>query len=260
MKTSGRESLSASYQLVDESHAETTEALWKPLYRVAAAAALIIVVFVPIQIIVFVVWPPPSTVIGWFTLFQSNKLLGLLDMDLLLIVDQALTGLVLLALYVALKRANPSLMAIALALGLIGIATYFASGMAFNMLSLSDQYALAATEAQRSIFLAAGQATLTMWAGTAFDVSYILGGVALLLISVVMLRSTIFSKATAYAGIVLSVMMLVPPTVGTIGLVLSLVSLVPLIIWLIMIARRLLQLEASVSKEEAKQSASILSL
>jgi hypothetical protein len=155
------------------------------------------------------------------------------------IVDQILMGLVFLALYAALKRASPSLMAIALTSGLVGIATYFASSTAFNMLSLSSQYAVATTDAQRAMFLAAGQATLTTWTGTAFDVSYVLGGVALLIISVVMLRSTIFNRETAFVGLALGVTMLVPPTVGTIGLVISLISLLPLIIWLILIARRL---------------------
>ncbi len=72
--------------------------------------------------------------------------------------------------------------------------------------------------------------------------SYVLGAVAGLIISAVMLRSNIFSKVTAYVGILMNVMMLVPPTVGTIGLLLSLISLVPLAIWYILIARRLFQL------------------
>ncbi len=84
---------------------------------------------------------------------------------------------------------------------------------------------------------------------------YVLGGAALLIISTVMLRSTIFSKVTAYVGLVLSVTMLVPPTVGTIGLVFSLGSLVPLEIWLILIARRLFRLGQGVSKEEANHPA-----
>src|SRR6266700_871192 len=104
MKTSSRASPSASQKPMDASRAETTASAWKPLYRMAGVAALIMVVFIPIQSIVFVAWPPPSTVIGWFTLFQHNRLLGLLDMDLLLMVDQVLMGLVLLAFYAALKR------------------------------------------------------------------------------------------------------------------------------------------------------------
>jgi hypothetical protein len=227
---------------MDESNTETADSDWKGLYRVGGTAALIMAVFIPIQIIIFVAWPPPSSVIGWFTLFQNNRLLGLLDMDLLLIVDQVLIGLVLLALYVALRRASQSWMAIALAAGLVAIAAYFASATAFDMLSLSDQYVAATTEAQRSMFLAAGQAMLAIYQGTAFDVSYVLEGVALLIIAVVMLRSTLFSKKTAYVGILMGVMSLVPPTAGTIGLLFSLGSLAPLEIWDILIARRLLQL------------------
>jgi hypothetical protein len=255
MKTFNIESPSASQKPMDASRAETTASAWKPLYRVAAVAALLMVVFIPIQSIVFVVWPPPSTVIGWFTLFQHNRLLGLLDMDLLLMVDQVLMGLVLLALYATLKRASPSLMAIALTAGLVGIAAYFASSTAFNMLSLSSQYAAATTAAQRAMFEASGQATLALWQGTAFDVSYVLEGVALLIIAVVMLRSTLFSKATASVGILMGVVMLVPPTVGTIGLLFSLGSLVPLEIWLILIARRLFQLGSGGSRDVANQPA-----
>ena len=226
----------------DESKVETADSGWKSLYRVGGAAALIMAVFIPIQFIIFVAWPPPSTVIGWFTLFQNNRLLGLLDMDLLLIVDQVLVALVLLALYIALRRASQSFMAIALTAGVVGIAAYFASTAAFEMLSLSDQYAAATTEAERSMFLAAGQTMLAIYQGTAFDVGYVLEGFALLIIAVVMLRTTLFSKKTACVGILVGIMSLVPPTAGMIGLLFALGSLAPLEIWDILIARRLFKL------------------
>jgi Domain of unknown function (DUF4386) len=253
MKTSNRESPSASQKPMDEPHIETTEFAWKPLYKVGGATALILLGLIPIQTIIFIAHPPPSTVIGYFTLFQNNRLLGLLNLDLLYMLTIALTGLIYLALYAALRRASPSFMAIALTLGFVGIAVYFASNTAFSMLSLSDQYAAATTEAQRSTFLAAGQAMLAIYQGTAYDVSYVLGGVTGLIIAAVMLRSNIFSKGTAYVGLLMSVMMFVPPTVGTIGLVFSLISLVPLAIWYILIARRLFMLAQGISKEEANQ-------
>lgn len=34
----------------------------------------------PIQMVVFVLWPLPQSVPGWFALFHSNPLVGLLDM------------------------------------------------------------------------------------------------------------------------------------------------------------------------------------
>jgi hypothetical protein len=226
-------------QLAD---AETADSHWKGLYRVRGTAALIIVVLYLIQIIIFIAWPPPSTVTGWFTLFQNNWLLGLFDLDLLSLVDYALMSLMFLSLYFALRRANGSFMAIALTLGLVGIAVYFASNTAFSMLSLSEQYAAATTDAERAVLLAAGQAMLAIYQGTAFNVSYVLVSIAPLIISVVMLRSNIFSKATGYVGLLANVLGLAY-FLPAVGVFLSLVSVLGLMIWYILISRKLFQLE-----------------
>lgn len=135
-------------------------------------------------------------------------------------------------------------MALATLIGLVGVTTYFSSNTAFNMLSLSNQYAAATTDAQRTQLLAAGQAMLAIWQGSAYDVGYVLGGVATVIIAAVMLRSTVFSKPIGYLGLLVGVVMLVPATAGTVGLILSLISLVPTLIWEILIARRLFQLAA----------------
>ena len=89
---------------------QTTDSAWKSLYKIGSVAALIIVVLIPIQSFIFVAYPPPSTVIGYFTLFQNNWFLGLLNLDLLYMVDSALLILIYLALYAALKRASKSFM------------------------------------------------------------------------------------------------------------------------------------------------------
>src|SRR5687768_13094876 len=82
----------------------TPEEAWKPLYRTGAWAAIAVLVLVPFQMLVFVAWPPPETAEGWFRLFERNVVVGLLDMDLLLIVDQVLIGVMFLAIAVALWR------------------------------------------------------------------------------------------------------------------------------------------------------------
>jgi hypothetical protein len=233
---------------MSESRIETTDPRWGWLYKLGGAAALIMVVMIPIQIVVFIASPPPSTVADYFTLFQSNRLLGLLDLDLLLIVDNVLAIALYLALYIALRRASESFMAIATVLGLISIVLYIASREAtFTMLSLSNQYAAATTDDQRAMFLAAGQAMLAIYNGAAFHVSYVLGAAALLIISVVMLRSDVFSKATAYLGIVANVLafgLYVP----SIGIFISIFSVVLLWIWNILLARRLFQLGRNISE------------
>ncbi len=222
---------------------ETTGSRWKGLYRVGGAAALITAVFLPIQVAVFVVWPPPleGTAIDWFRLFQDNRLVGLLDLDLLLVADSVLLIPIFLALYFALRRASESFAALATALGFLGIAAFIASNPAVEMLSLSGRYTAATTETQRSMFLAAGQALLAGWQGTAFQVAYVVGSVAGLTISAVMLRSNAFSRVTAYMGILANVIAL-GLYVPTVGLYISVFSVLFLWIWYILIARRLLQL------------------
>lgn len=222
--------------------ADRVEPTWEPLYRAAGVAALLSIVFTFLAVIVFIINPPPTTINAWFDLFQRNGLLGVLDLDLLMLATYVLMGVVYVSLYGALHRGHTPVMALATICGLASIVTYISSNTAFNLLVLSGQYATATTEAQRSAIRAAGQAMLAIWQGTAYDVSYVLGGVATLLVAAVMLRSHVFGRGTAYVGIVLGVLMLVPATVGTIGLYMSLVSLVPTVIWLALLARRFFQL------------------
>ena len=237
-------------QLTD---AETADSRWHWLYKIAGAAALISLMIIPIQLIVFIVSPPPSTAIGWFTLFQNNKLLGLLAFELLIIVSNALAIPMYLAFYAALRRVSESFMAIATVLGLVGIVAFFVARPAFEMLYLSDQYAAATTDAQRSLFLAAGEAMYAIFNGTASHLGYVFAAIAPLIISVVMLRSNIFSKATAYMGIITNVVAL-GFYIPKIGIIFGIISVFPfLMIWNILIARRFFQLGQGVSKDEANR-------
>ncbi len=241
MSTSISESSSASELRPEAAVVEPVESAWKPLYRVAGAAALLSIALTFLAVIVFIANPPLTTITAWFTLFQRNGLLGLMNLDLLMLVTYVLMGVIYVALYGALHRGHEPVMALATICGLVSIVTYIASNTGFNLLVLSGQYAAATTEAQRATIRAAGQAMLAIWQGTAYDVSYVLGGVAALLIATVMLRSHLFGRVTAYIGLVLGVLMLVPATAGTIGLYMSLISLVPTVIWLALLAWRFFQ-------------------
>lgn len=189
-----------------ETHALPTEesaAAWRPLYRIGAAAALLTVVLIPLQVAAVIIWPPPlgGTALDWFALFQRNRLVGLLAMDLLLIVDYALLVPIVLALSVALRRVSQVYVALGAALFFVAIAAYFASNTAFEMLTLSDRYAAATSDAQRAPYLAAGEAMRVTYQGTAFQVSYVLGSIAGIVLSLVMLRGATFGKVAGWAGV-----------------------------------------------------------
>lgn len=241
-------------QPVNESYRETTEFAWKPLYKIGVVAALAQIVIIAVQAPIFILYPQPTTVIGHFTQLQSNKLIGLLDLDLMLLLAEVFAALVLFSLYSALRRVRPALMATALTTGLGGIALFFAVNPTFSLLYLSDQYAAATTDAQRAALLAAGEALWANYNGTAFALFFILSGIAYLIIAAVMLRSGIFNKATAYTGILMGAMMLIPPLppVGTIGLALSYIVIVPSAIWNILIAWQLSRLGAGTAKNDNK--------
>ena len=196
---------------------------------------------------------PPATVPAWFTLLQSNPLVGLTWLNVFDLVNYALVGLMFLALLAALRRTSQSSMVIATALGLVGIAIYFASNQVFTLLSLSHQYAAATTSAQRVLLLAGGQALLAINRFNSLSgyLSLLLIAVAGLLTSIVMLRSKVFNRTTAFVGILASAFDLayclavvcVPAVDGE----LLAVCFIPaaglfLMIWHILIGRRLYQL------------------
>jgi hypothetical protein len=225
-----------------EPNVETADSRWNWLYKIGGAAALFGVAIYLIQLIVFIVWGQRETAIGWFTLFESSKVGGLLAFELLLVVSSALAIATTLALYVALRRVNESLMVIALAVGLVEAVAFIVARPAFEMLYLSEGYAAATTDAQRAMFLAAGEAILATFNGTAFHLSINFFSIYFLIVPIVMLRSHNFGRVTTYMGILAAIFnwaLYLP----SIGIFLAILSVFPfLLIWNILIARRLFQL------------------
>jgi hypothetical protein len=185
---------------------ETPNPNWNSLYKLGGVAALLAVLTGLVEIII--TFLPggnvsPETVSDWFTLFQNNWFLGFRNLGLLNIVLTSLAIPIFLALYAAHRQDNPAYAVLAMILSFIGVAVFFATNRAFPMLSLSSQYASAATDAQRSMIAAAGQAMLAVGQshtpGT--FIGFFLSEVAGITISVVMLQSKVFSKAAAYTGI-----------------------------------------------------------
>lgn len=185
---------------------------WRRLYRIGGVAALTAGIFfrrnLAAEIGLFIKRTPPISVEEWFTLLQSNRLLGLAYLNFFDIVNYALLSLMILALYPALRGINKSYMAIATAAGFVGIVVYFASNTALSMLALSDQYAAATSDIQRSLLLAAGEALLALnrfsnpgaHPGAGGFLSLFFIAIATMMSSVVMWRSEVFNRATAFVG------------------------------------------------------------
>jgi hypothetical protein len=167
----------------------------------AGLAGGIIAVLLVGEVVVYAFFPRPETALEHFNLFQENRLVGLLTLDLLGMVAYLAFIPLILALYLALRRSAEAVMAIAAAVFFLGIADFFANNNLFAVLTLSDQYAAASTSAERELFLAAGEAMLALFNENAFLVSYVLVSASWALISTVMLRSQIFGRITGWSGL-----------------------------------------------------------
>src|SRR3972149_9154595 len=231
-------------------HIEAEDPAWKSLYRIGGAAALILLLYSVVTLIVLtLLGAAPSTAAETFALLQNNRIIGLLRLDVLTVfVYMPLLYLLFLGIYVALRPTQGAYATLATALVFVGGTLFLATPSAFSMVDLSDKYAVATTETQRSQLLAAGEAILAsdMWHGTGAFIGGVLLQSGALLISVVMLQGKIFSKAIAYVGIVthgldlahLVVLFLVP----RLGTILMIVAGTLYLIWLPLVGLRLFQL------------------
>lgn len=205
---------------------------FQPLYRVAQFLALTMLILIPLQIVIYVIAPPPDTVKGFFELYQQNPFLGLLSLDFLYLFNNMIIVIIYLALFVLLYREKPVTVLLALILGLIGIACYYPSNPAFEMLTLSNQYFQALPE-QQTIYLAAGEALMAGYTGTTFDVYYVLSTICLLLFAYALIKSHKFKKSVGLWGLASGFFMIVPSSAGVLGMIFSLLSLIP---WVVFIA------------------------
>jgi hypothetical protein len=183
---------------------EMVDLSWKTLYRLGGLAALLAgVIFrrnIGAEVALFGGISSPATIPDWFTLLRNQPLVGMALLEFFDNINYALLGLMFLALCVALWRTDKVNALLGAACGLGGIVVNFASDITFSMLSLSQQYAAATSEAQRASIAAAGQAVLALndqaeiFRGTGPYLSLLLLAIAGLVFSFAMLRSSMHSS------------------------------------------------------------------
>jgi len=233
------------------SEAETADARWKRLYRIGASAVLLTVAFYLTELIILSLGgrPFPSTINDWYTLFAESRLLGLFYLNALDMLSIALMGPMFLALYGALRQDDEAWMSVGLFFGLVGIPIFITPrANTLNVLTLSERFAAATTDAQRTQLLTMGE-TVALGNPTTQTVGFLFIAVAVLIISWVMLRGVRFSNLTAYVGLLASgitivgfVTVLVAPSASSAFLILS---MLPWLAWWLLIARGLWRLGRS---------------
>jgi hypothetical protein len=243
-----------SHQILDTERAASS---WRSLYRLGGITVLLAVVVAVAEIGITFLPGGGRTpidalaVADWFTLFQDNWFLGMRNLGLMNLIGIALLVPTFLALCAAHRRVNPAYAALAAVVNYVGVTIYVANNTAFAMLTLSQQYAAAASDSQRALLLAAGESLLAQGrshtAGT--FLGFFITEIATILICLVMLRGGVFGKATATVGIlaygqflVFDVLSAFVPAAFEVSMVFAMGGGLLTIAWYILIARGLLRL------------------
>lgn len=217
---------------------------WRDLYKAAGVAAIVSEIVILLGLVTYFIWPYAPGRESTETILinlQNNTLGTLISLDLFLFIGNLFSILLFLALYISLKQVSESYALIALAVGLIAVVLLIPARPLLELYSLSGQYVTATTEAAKSHYLAAGEALLASFDGVGWFLNTLLGGLSLLVSSILMLRSNVYSKVTAYVGIVSNVAVC-SFFIPVVGIFLLFLSVPGYAIWYFLLARKFFQL------------------
>jgi hypothetical protein len=228
---------------------DTIDSVFRSLCKAGGIASLVFIIYSLITIVILsVVGGPPSTAAEAFSMLETNRILGLLRMDLLTVIFIPLYYLIFLGIFLALNGKQNLWSIIALLSVFVGVTLFLATPSVFSMLNLSDKYATTTSETQQNQFIAAGEAILAsdMWHGTGAIFGGILIQFGALVFSILMLPGNVFNKLTAYVGIITHgldfahffFLFLIPP----VGVILLAVAGTLYLLWFSLIGVRLIQI------------------
>jgi len=156
--------------------------------------------------------------------------------------------LLYLGLFEALRRADFANALLSTVLAFVGVTLSLATPSALSMLWLSQRHAAATTEAIRAQLQAAGEAILAsdIWHGTGSFLGGALAQSGAVLICVLMLRTGVLGKATAWLGILMHGLdlahIVLGPFVPAAGVALMATAGPLFPIWFFLVGRRLFRL------------------
>jgi len=137
-------------------------------------------------------------------------------------------------------------MLVSLVLFIIGVAVFFANNTGFSVLSLSHRYELATTQEEKAMLLASCQTMITLFDVNAFMISYVIVSASWAIMGFVMLRSPLFGRFTAWAGIIAGLSGIIAEVIENtlkellpVAIGFYFAAIVFILLWVVMAGRRL---------------------
>lgn len=214
---------------------------WNSFYKLSSVATMLMMVFFLFDVIIWIsLGPYPSSSEGWFSLLQENRLVGLSLLSFPTLLGIILYYLTFLSLYNILKQVNIAYAAFAVIIAFVGLTILLVTSMAYPMVYLNDQYMHATTEARKIFLITSGETKIsTALIGCNMGGFFVEG--AAVIFSLLMLKSKVFGKKTAYLGVfghgldfirIIMILAFVPENIVAI---LLMIGGLPQFIWLVIV-------------------------
>jgi len=181
-----------------------TDQSWRSLYRVGAVSAALYFLLIIVPVILINIAPLPPLTGGAAVLQYIAQNKAVYIVELVSFVGLSLPAMVVfLALYVALRHIDKSYAALGALIGIASeiIALAYSSSppsLHIGLVSLSDQYGAATSEAQRISLATAAEGLIAV--SNTVNAAGILTALGILVISLAMLKG-LFPRGVAYLGI-----------------------------------------------------------
>jgi hypothetical protein len=221
----------------------------KNIFRFGSIAALMSAVSIAFAIVAYFIWPykgNTSSVEDIFTVLQTDRIGGLIALDVSMLIIGPITILMFLAIFAAVRRVDEPIALFALLLNMMAVVLVIICRPLVELVMLSNQFAVATDVIEKSRILAAGEVLRTQLDGTAWAMQTAFLMIAGLINNTLMLRTAYFKKRTAWTGIVISAIGL-PFFLPEIGLVFLFLNTIGSIPWCIFVASDLFKISKAVS-------------
>ena len=212
---------------------------WTDLFKLAAWSCWLFSFSIVLAVAAYIVWAyaPGQMASETLLIKLEEKPVGtLMSLDFFMLPAAALTILPTVGLFVILRKVNESYALLLLVFGLMGIVIIFAGRPVLEMTQLSTAYSLTADSVQKQNYVAAAEALLTMFDGTAWMASMVFMSLSGIFAGMGIFKSPLFK--TGHAWLVLTIAMLgLAIFIPVIGPLLSLFATVGSIIWNLILAQ-----------------------
>lgn len=232
---------------MEEKNIDFVQSQWKKFYKISGITTIIMILFFLFDMIGWMLLGPyPNSGHAWFTLLQESKLVGIILLSFPTYFGMMLYFLTFVSLYNLLKKINIAFSTLAILMGFIGLIIILVTYSGFTVLSLSNQYFETTQEVQRASQLISAETSMALFSSGMMKGGFFAEG-ALLIFSIIMLKSDYFGKWIAFLGIIghgldfLRICMNLAFIPEEVGAVLLVVGGLPQLLWIILVGIKIFQ-------------------